>query len=510
MSPAAENDLVLKLSKVSKSFGPVQALRAVDFELRRGEIHAIAGENGAGKSTLMNVVDGIIRPDSGEIFFQGELVEIDSPAMAQRLGIGLVHQEVALCPDVSVAENIFMSATSVSRSLFMDYKEIKVRAKAALSALCELSPATLVRDLSISQQQLVEIAKALTLDCRVLILDEPTAALTEKEAKILFGIMRRLADQGISIIYISHRMAEIFDNCDRVTIFRDGQYVMTADIREMTPSGVVAAMVGRVIGDLYPAKQADHERTDEVILAVRNLTESVRFRNITFELRRGEILGLAGLIGAGRSEIVKGICRLEGEVSGEVLLNGATLRLRDYRDSIDHGIVYLSEDRKGDGIFLDMPIAANVSALAVEQVATRYGIVDEARETEQAIRLGRSLDLKYGDIRQPASALSGGNQQKVALAKMLSVNPKVIFLDEPTRGVDVGAKAEIHRILRQLARDGVGILVISSELPELIGVCDRVLVVREGEISGEVAGDRMTEENIMYLASIEQERAAVA
>src|SRR5688572_9318899 len=253
----------------------------------------------------MNIVDGIIRPDSGQIFFQGELVEIASPAMAQRLGIGLVHQEVALCPDVSVAENIFMSATSVSRSLFMDYKEIEVRAKAALSALCELSPVALVRDLSISQQQLVEIAKALTLDCRVLILDEPTAALTEKEAKILFGIMRRLADQGISIIYISHRMAEIFDNCDRVTIFRDGQYVMTADVRDMTPSGVVAAMVGRVIGDLYPAKQADHERTDEVILAVRNLTESVRFRNITLELRRGEILGLAGLIGAGRSEIVK-------------------------------------------------------------------------------------------------------------------------------------------------------------------------------------------------------------
>ncbi|HYD05281.1 MAG TPA: sugar ABC transporter ATP-binding protein, partial [Reyranella sp.] len=461
MSSIAETDLVLKLSKVCKSFGPVQALRGVDFELRRGEIHAIAGENGAGKSTLMNIVDGIIRPDSGQIFFEGARVEIESPAMAQRLGIGLVHQEVALCPDVSVAENIFMSATSVSRALFMDYKEIESRAKAALVALCDLSPATLVRDLSISQQQLVEIAKALTLDCRVLILDEPTAALTEKEAKILFGIMRRLADQGISIIYISHRMAEIFDNCDRVTIFRDGQYVMTGEIRDMTPATVVAAMVGRVIGELYPGKQAKHERSDEVILAVRNLTQPSRFKNVSFDLKRGEILGLAGLIGAGRSEIVKGICRLEGEVSGEVRLNGSPLRLRHYRDSIDQGIVYLSEDRKGDGIFLDMPIVANVSALSVEQVATRYGFLDEARETEQAIRLGRSLNLKYGDIRQPAAALSGGNQQKVAIAKMLSVNPKVIFLDEPTRGVDVGAKAEIHRILRQLARDGVGILVIS-------------------------------------------------
>ena len=521
MSTAMENDLVLKLAKVSKSFGPVRALRAVDFELRKGEIHAIAGENGAGKSTLMKIIDGIVRPDSGQIFFQGELVEITSPAMAQRLGIGLVHQEIALCPDVSVAENIFMGNTSVSKTVFMDYKAIEARAKVALSALCNASPTMLVRDLSASAMRarigdrampmlLIEIAKALTLDCRVLILDEPTAALTEKEALILFGIMRKLADQGISIIYISHRMAEIFDNCDRVTVFRDGQYVMTRDITDITPSDVVAAMVGRVIENLYPDKQADHERSDEVILAVRDLTEASRFRNVTFELKRGEILGLAGLIGAGRSEIAKGICRLEGQVSGEVLLYGKPLRLRHYRDSIDHGIVYLSEDRKGDGIFLDMPIAANISALAVEQVATRLGIVDDARELEQARRLGHSLNLRYDDIRQPASALSGGNQQKVAIAKMLSVRPKVILLDEPTRGVDVGAKAEIHRILRALSRDGVGILVISSELPELIGVCDRVLVVREGEITGEVAGDRMTEENIMYLASIEPARAGAA
>ena len=510
MSAAVENDLVLKLSKVSKSFGPIHALRAVDFELRKGEIHAIAGENGAGKSTLMNIVDGIIRPDSGQIFFQGQLVEIPSPAMAQRLGIGLVHQEIALCPDVSVAENIFMGATSISKSVLMDYKGIEAKAKTVLSALCDVSPSTLVRDLSISQQQLVEIAKALTLDCRVLILDEPTAALTEKEARILFDIMRTLSDKGISIIYISHRMVEIFENCDRVTVFRDGQYVMTRDIRETTPSDVVAAMVGRVIENLYSDKQADHERSDEVILAVRNLSNSVRFRNVSFDLRRGEILGFAGLIGAGRSEIARGICRLEGQVSGDLQLNGQALRLRHYRDSIDHGIVYLSEDRKGDGIFLDMSIAANISALSVEQVSTQLGIVDETRESEQAVRLGESLNLKYGDIRQPAASLSGGNQQKVIIAKMLSVNPKVIFLDEPTRGVDVGAKAEIHRILRALARDGVGILVISSELPELMGVCDRVLVVRDGEITGEVAGDQMTEENIMYLASIETRRARTA
>ncbi|WP_340118236.1 sugar ABC transporter ATP-binding protein [Pelagibius sp. 7325] len=504
------DDPILQISNLSKAFGPVQALRGVSFELRRGEIHAIAGENGAGKSTLMNVVDGILRPDSGEIRFDGAPVDIVSPAMAQRLGIGFVHQEIALCPDVTVAENIFMATTNTNPHLLMNYRDLEQRATAVLGQLGDIDPTSLARDLSISQQQLVEIAKALTLDCRVLILDEPTAALTEKEAQVLFGIMRRLAAQGISIIYISHRMVEIFDNCDRVTVFRDGQYITTRNVAETTPREIVNAMVGRVIENLYPEKQSAAERSDEVILAVENLCERRRFSNITFDVRKGEILGFAGLIGAGRSEIAKGICALEGDVTGEVRLKGRRLARRNYKDSIAEGIVYLSEDRKGDGLFLEMSIAANVSALALRQVATRLGIIDDRREGDQAIRLGERLNLKCGHIGQPASALSGGNQQKVAIAKMLSVKPQVIFLDEPTRGVDVGAKAEIHRILRELARSGVGIVVISSELPELIGVCDRVLVVREGQISGEVSGDAMTEENIMHLASVlEKQRLAV-
>ncbi len=507
MSGHAENDPILKITGLTKSFGPVKALRGVDFELRRGEIHAIAGENGAGKSTLMNIIDGIHRPDGGSILLDGKPVSITSPAMAQQLGIGFVHQEIALCPDVSVAENIFMSVTNTTRSLLMDYATLERKAGEILGQLGDIDPSVLVRTLSISQQQLVEIAKALTLDCRVLILDEPTAALTEREAQILFGIMRKLASQGISIIYISHRMVEIFQNCDRVTVLRDGQYITTKNVAETTPGEVVSAMVGRVIDNLYPAKLGDDERSDEIILDVRNLTERTRFRDISFQLRKGEILGLAGLIGAGRSEIVKGICRLEGEVTGEVRLHGQPLRISNYGDSIGEGMVYLSEDRKGDGLFLDMSIASNVAALSVEQVASRLGIIDEQRETAQAESLGSRLNLKCAHVGQPVSALSGGNQQKVAIAKMLSVNPKVIFLDEPTRGVDVGAKAEIHRILRDLARGGVGIIVISSELPELIGVCDRVLVVREGRISGEVSGGEMTEDRIMYLASIGEERA---
>ncbi|PSL17833.1 sugar ABC transporter ATP-binding protein [Shimia abyssi] len=505
-----QDDVILNISNLSKSFGPVKALRGIDFELRKGEIHAIAGENGAGKSTLMNVIDGILQPDSGQIILDGASVKITSPTKAQRLGIGFVHQEIALCPDVSVAENIFMAKTNVSRSWLMDYRKLEREAIDVFKQLSDIDPSVLVKSLSISNQQLVEIAKALTLDCRILILDEPTAALTEAEAQTLFAIMRRLADQGISIIYISHRMVEIFDNCDRVSVFRDGQHIVTQNVKDVGPSDVVNAMVGRVIDELYPEKQRAEARSDEAILEVRNLSDAKRFHDVSFALKRGEILGIAGLIGAGRSEIVKGICQLEGSVSGDVLLNGTPLKLKNYQDSIANGIVYLSEDRKGDGVFLDLPIAANISALKLEQVANGMGLIQSGAEMAQADALGRKLNLKCGSLSDPVSSLSGGNQQKVALAKLLSVNPRLIFLDEPTRGVDVGAKSEIHRILRDLAHDGVGIVVISSELPELIGVCDRVLVVREGRISGQVAGDAMTEENIMHLASVMDADAAVA
>ena len=495
------DDIVLKISNVSKSFGAIRALRGVDFELRRGEVHAIAGENGAGKSTLMNIIDGILQPDSGEIFLNGAPVEINSPARAHELGIGFVHQEIALCPDVTVAENIFMAEINASRKWFMDTTSFHARAREALAQLSPIDPAALVRTLSISSQQLVEIAKALTLDCRILILDEPTAALTEPEAQVLFGIMRKLADRGISIIYISHRLVEIFENCDRVSVFRDGRHIVTADVADVTPDFVVNSMVGRVIGKLYPPKREAVAQAAEPILVVRGLTDGRRFRNVSFSLDKGEILGIAGLIGAGRSEIVKGVCGLHDVTGGEVLLDGAPLSMRSYRDSIDNGIVYLSEDRKDTGVFLDLPIAANVSALDVRQVSTRWGTIDAEKEAEQATSLGDRLGLKRGSIHDPVSSLSGGNQQKVAIAKMLSVRPRVIFLDEPTRGVDVGAKAEIHRILRDLATRGVGIVVVSSELPELIGLCDRVLVVREGLINGEAEGEALTEETIIRLAS---------
>ena len=495
------SDVVLKIENVSKSFGAINALKGVDFELRRGEIHAIAGENGAGKSTLMNIIDGILRPDSGAIILNGQPVEITSPARAQELGVGFVHQEIALCPDVSVAENILMAEINTSRKPFVDVRAIEAKARKALAQLSPIDPAVLVKTLSISNQQLVEIAKALTLDCQILILDEPTAALTEREAQVLFGIMHSLAARGISIIYISHRMVEIFEHCDRVTVFRDGKRIITEDVSKVTTDDIVNSMVGRVIGKLYPPKLDASERSGEIVFSVKGLTDGKRFDNVSFALQKGEILGIAGLIGAGRSEIVKGICGLHDTTAGELALNGRPLPRGTYRQSIENGIVYLSEDRKGDGVFLDLSIASNVSALNLRQVSTAWGTVDRRSEIDQANRLGDKLALKRGSIDHPVSSLSGGNQQKVAIAKMLSVNPRVIFLDEPTRGVDVGAKSEIHRILRDLARGGVGIVVVSSELPELIGLCDRVLVVREGLINGEVEGDALTEENIMRLAS---------
>jgi ribose transport system ATP-binding protein len=504
-----ESETILRVENVSKSFGSVTALKSVNFDLRRGEVHALAGENGAGKSTLMNVIDGIVSPDSGTILLDGQAVEITSPAVAQRLGIGFVHQEIELCPDVTVAENMYMAATSISRSWLMDTDALERRAGDVLRQLANIDPRALVRDLSISNRQLVEIAKALTLDCRVLILDEPTAALTEVEAETLFRIMRELANRGISIIYISHRLAEIFGNCDRVTVFRDGEHIVTHEVADTSPTELVRAMVGRVLDRQYPDKQRPEERTDDVILSVHELTDPGLFRDISFDVKPGEILGFGGLIGAGRSEIARGICRLEGQATGEVRMGGRRLTLRHYQDCIANGIVYLSEDRKGDGVFLDMSIAQNTSAMSLPQVS-RGGIISRIREHRLAERTGGELELKFGHLDDNVSTLSGGNQQKVALAKLLATRPKVIFLDEPTRGVDVGAKAEIHALLRDMARTGMGIVVISSEMPELIGVCDRVIVIREGEISGEVVGDAMTEENIMQLASMADRKQEMA
>lgn len=494
------SETVLEIRNISKHFGAVKALTAVDFRLERGEVHALCGENGAGKSTLMNVIAGVLQPSEGEVLIEGAPVKIASPAVAQSLGIGLVHQEIALCPDATIAENMFMAATNRRRSALMNYAQLERDARAVMNRLAPIDVSQKVGDLPISSQQLVEIAKALTLDCRVLIFDEPTAALTETEAQVLFGIIRDLKARGISIIYISHRMVEVFSLCDRVTVFRDGRYVATEMVADVTPDDVVRLMVGREISQLYPDKQPSSERLGEPILSVRDLGDGARFRDVSFELRHGEILGVGGLIGSGRTEIAEGICALRPVTQGEIRLHDKVLRLRRYSDAAKAGVVYLSEDRKGSGVFLDLSIAQNIAALDLKAL-TSLGLLNSRKERALAEDLTRRLGVRMGGVDMPVSSLSGGNQQKVAIAKQLAVDPKVILMDEPTRGIDVGAKSEIHRLLRELARAGIGILVISSELPELIGLCDRVLVVREGRIAGELSGTEMTEEAIMRLAS---------
>jgi ribose transport system ATP-binding protein len=493
-------ELVLEVKGIDKSFPGTKALSKVNFQLRKGEIHAVVGENGAGKSTLMNVIDGVYTPDAGEIYINGHKVHIKDPLTAQKMGIGFVHQEIALCPDVTVAENLYMASINASKALLVNYKELYAKTAQALESLHYVDPHKNVGELSISNQQVVEIAKALTLDCRILILDEPTAVLTESETEALFQIMRKLRDQGISIIYISHRMAEVFGQCDRVSVLRDGQYIGTYDVAQTTSTEVVNMMVGREIGDLYPAKAGRPGGTPEVLLQVRDFSNEGRFQDVSFELFEGEILGFSGLVGAGRSELAKAICGLYPKKTGEVIFKGSRLNLRNYDDAIQQGIVYLTEDRKTEGLFLEMPINSNIAAMNLKQVSSR-GFIDGKLIQTLTSRLADKLNIKCHALTQLVSSLSGGNQQKVLIAKLLSVNPAIIIMDEPTRGIDVGAKSEIHRLLRELANQGIGVIMISSELPEVIGMCDRVLVMHEGHLCDIISGDQITEERIIQLAS---------
>lgn len=491
---------ILEVHDIHKSFGPVQALRGVKLSLMPGEVHALMGENGAGKSTLMNILSGVFPPDQGRIHFKGRDINLPNPAKAQAHGIGLVHQEIALCPDISVAENILMAATNARTSFLMNDRELRERAAKILADLVPIPVDEKVGNLPIASQQIVEIAKALTLDCDVLIFDEPTAALTDKEAEALFRIIADLKARNIGIIYISHRMAEIFAISDRITVFRDGTFIDTLMTADTTPDAVATKMVGREILNQFPAKNDNLDGDTPSLLSVSNLSDDGFLRDISFDLRKGEVLGLGGLIGAGRSELAHAICGLGKKTEGEITMHGEAFTPKDYADSIKSGLVYLSEDRKGSGVFLDLSISANISALDLAHVSTR-GIVRQRVEQNRAEELGKLLSLRCAHVSQPVSALSGGNQQKVAIAKMLSVQPDIIIFDEPTRGVDVGAKSEIYSILRNLAAEGVGVLVISSEMPELIGLCDRILVLHEGSIAGEVEGETMTEEEIMKLAS---------
>jgi ribose transport system ATP-binding protein len=492
---------ILEVRGICKTFPGTKALTKVDFCLREGEVHALVGENGAGKSTLMNIIDGVLQPDEGEILVEGEKVSIKNPHEAQRLGIGFVHQEIALCQHVSVAENIFMSRINADKGAFVDFRRLKRMAAELLRPLdAEIDPSRIVGALSISNQQVVEIAKALSFRCKILILDEPTSSLTENEAQALFRIIRELKKSGIGIIYISHRMAEVFGECDRVSILRDGVKIGTYDVKGTDPGAIVDKMVGRVIDDNYPKKRAETAETDPFIFEIKDFSDRGRFADISLGVRPGEILGLFGLIGAGRSELAQAVCGLRRKTEGAVFYEGRELGIASYRDAIRSGLLYLTEDRKLYGLFLEMSIRKNISAMNLRRV-TRRGMIDQRLERRQCAEYLEKLKIKSHSAETALSKLSGGNQQKVLISKLLTAGPRVIFLDEPTRGIDVGAKLEIHRFIRSMSDEGIVVVLISSELPEIVGMCDRVAVMHEGRMSGELAGADVNETAIIHLAA---------
>lgn len=493
-----KDDYVLKAENITKTFPGTKALSKVKIEVLAGEVHALVGENGAGKSTLMNIISGVFMPDEGRIIFQGEAVSFSNPNEAQLSGIGFVHQELALCPDISVAENIFMGRYEKGplgiikqKKLYADTQEILKMFKAGIK------PDEKVEELNIAEQQIVEIAKSLSLKCKLLILDEPTSSLSDTETEILFEIIRKLKSEGISVLYISHRMAEIFEVCDRVTVLRDGCYIDTFNVSDVTPRQVVENMVGRELSDLYPQKSNEQ---GETILEVKNLCQKGGFENISFSLKRGEILGFSGLIGSGRTEVARAVCGIDHFDSGEISYLGQRVFFKNYADAIRQGTCYLTEDRKQQGLFLNLSVKDNINVTIIDRISKRLMIVSK-KETENVKEYVKKLNIKVSDVAQKIDSLSGGNQQKAMIAKWLSINPSVIFMDEPTRGIDVGAKAEIHSMLRALANAGIGIVIISSELPEIIGMCDRVVVMHEGKITGEVQGKEISEKTIILMAS---------
>ncbi len=490
---------LLSVRGIVKRFPGVLALGGVDFELRSGEIHALVGENGAGKSTLMKIVAGMLPPDEGTLELDGRERRFQDVVEAQAAGIAVIHQELCLAPHLSVAENVFL-AREPTRGPFVDRARLRAATAALLARLkLDIDPGGLVKNLSVAQQQMVEIAKALSLDARVLIMDEPTSSLTENEIDQLFVVMRALRAQGVGIVYISHRLGELQHVADRVTVFRDGKHVRTSEFSRITLDEIIAAMVGRTLDQKFPPRTS--RPTPEVILEVRGLSREGVFQDVSFELRRGEILGFAGLMGAGRTEVARAIFGADPTSSGTVRLFGREVRIRSPRDAIRHGIAYLSEDRKGHGLALGMTVAQNVTMANVDAVTGRLGFLRLADEQAAAERYVKALDIRTPSTRQIVKNLSGGNQQKVVISKWLFRESRLLFFDEPTRGIDVGAKYAIYEMLDRFAAQGIGVVFITSELPEVLGLTDRVIVFHEGRVAGVLESRRSDQEEVIRYAS---------
>ncbi len=489
---------VIKIEHISKSFGGVQALKDVNFEVYSGEVHAILGENGAGKSTLIKIMTGVEQPDSGQLFFEGSPVHFSGTRAAQSYGIAAIYQEPSLFPDLDIAENIMVGRQPVGR-WGVDWKKMYQEAGDLLKRLgLSLDPRTKARELSVAQQQLVEIARALSIKARVLIMDEPTSSLTQGEVEELFTIVRQLRLSGTAIVFISHRLEELFAIADRVTTLRDGSYVGTRSMTDVTTEDLIRMMVGRNLDQLFP-KQA--VAAGEVILEVEGLTVEGTFSDVSFKLRRGEILGMAGLIGAGRTNVARAIFGVEPATSGTIKLDGKVVMINSPEKAMGLGIGYVPEDRKEHGLVLAMSIANNIT-LPVISKFSNFSWLNKKREAKAAKESSRQLEVKMSGVEQKAGQLSGGNQQKVVLAKWLGTKPQVLILDEPTRGIDVGTKAAVHQLMSDLAAEGLAILMISSELPEVLGMSDRILVMRSGHLTGEFSRAEATPEKLMAAATV--------
>jgi rhamnose transport system ATP-binding protein len=477
---------LLQLSSVTKSFGAVRALKGVSFDLQAGEVHALLGENGAGKSTLIKIITGAHQPDGGEIAINGGRVEKLSPASTHKLGIACIYQQPALFPDLTVAENIGLRLERAKNFSRVDWNSRREQAQKLLQRIgAEISPEAEVRSLSMPEQQLVEIACALGAGARIVIMDEPTASLTQKETHLLFAVVRELRKSGVGVIYISHRLEEIFQLADRVTVLRDGETVGTNKVDEMNEATLIKLMVGREVSAIYPPAES---APGEVVLATKNLSCAASgVKNISLEIRAGEILGMAGLVGAGRTELARILFGITPADSGEIFLRGNQIKIRSPQDAVAHGIAYVPEDRRRHGVILELPIAQNMTMAVHRRIFPgtwlRFGA-----EKQLALEFIRDLGVKTSGPDAPGNSLSGGNQQKVSLARWLATKPRILILDEPTQGVDVGAKSEIHKIIRALAKDGLAVLMISSDLPEILGMSDRIAVMRGGTIAAMLPG----------------------
>lgn len=488
----------IEMRGIDKSFGGNAVLKNAGFLLDDGEIHALMGENGAGKSTLMKILTGVYTKDAGQVIVDGQEVCYKNPQEAEKAGIVFIHQELNVLFDLTVEENMFLGKEIKKAFGICDKKAMRKKVQEILDMLgVDINPGQTMDELSIGQQQMIEIAKALMVDAKVIIMDEPTAALTQSETEVLFKVVKSLREKGVSIVYISHRMEEIFELCDRITVLRDGSYIDTKKIVDTDMNDVVKMMIGREIGERYPLRDA---KIGDVVFEVKNLNCPDTFQNVCFDVRAGEVLGVSGLMGAGRTEIMQAIFGNMPHVTGQIFLNGKEIKNKNPQQAIENGIGFITEDRKVEGLMLEESIMKNISLVNLSRISAN-GVINSKKEQELVNKGINELKIKCFGPQHECDNLSGGNQQKVVFAKWIYTNPKVLILDEPTRGVDIGAKKEIYNIINNLAATGVAIIMVSSELPEVLGMSDRVMVVREGEIRGIINKENANQENIMTLAT---------